>query len=55
MEIVINMLMFLVGGYWVQQGVVVYKFWPMGLPGSGFMPAIFGAFLAQSQTLWDFI
>jgi len=45
MEIAINMLMFLMGGYWVQQGVVVYKFWPKGLPGSGFMPAIFGAFL----------
>jgi hypothetical protein len=45
MEIAINMLMFLLGGYWVQQGVVVYKFWLKGVPGSGFMPAIFGAFL----------
>lgn len=45
MEIAINMLMVLLGGYWVQQGLVVYKFWVKGVPGSGFMPVIFGLFL----------
>lgn len=45
MEIAINGFMFLVGGYWVQQGITVYKFWHKGLPGSGFMPALFGMFL----------
>ncbi|MDY0290065.1 MAG: tripartite tricarboxylate transporter TctB family protein [Sphaerochaeta sp.] len=45
MEIAINVLMFLLGGYWVQQGITVYKFWYKGLPGSGFMPVLFGLFL----------
>lgn len=45
MEIAINTLIFLIGGYWVQQGLLVYKFWLKGVPGSGFMPVIFGAFL----------
>lgn len=45
MEIAINILIFLVGGYWVQQGISVYKFWLKGVPGSGFMPVLFGVLL----------
>jgi len=45
MEIAINILIFLLGGYWVQQGIRVYKFWQKGVPGSGFMPVLFGTLL----------
>ncbi len=45
MEIAINILIFLVGGYWVQQGIFVYKFWLKGVPGSGFLPVLFGTLL----------
>ncbi len=45
MEITINILIFLFGGYWVQQGIFEYKFWLKGVPGSGFIPVLFGALL----------
>ncbi|HKM08656.1 MAG TPA: tripartite tricarboxylate transporter TctB family protein [Sphaerochaeta sp.] len=45
MELTIHILIFLFGGYWVQQGIFVYKFWIKGLPGSGFMPVLFGVLL----------
>lgn len=45
MELTIHILIFLLGGYWVQQGIFVYKFWVKGLPGSGFMPVLFGLLL----------
>lgn len=55
MEIVINILLFLVGGYWVQKGLAVYKFWIKGLPGSGFMPVLFGLFLMMLSGFLAFV
>ncbi|MGH0052630.1 MAG: tripartite tricarboxylate transporter TctB family protein [Sphaerochaetaceae bacterium] len=45
MEIVINLLIFLLSGFWFQQGIVVYKFWENDQPGSGFLPVLFALLL----------
>lgn len=45
MELAINLIIFLLAGYWCQQGLMVYSFWNKNQPGSGFIPVIFSAIL----------
>jgi len=42
MEIAIHVIIMMMGGYWVQQGLSVYGFWKNNIPGSGFLPVLFG-------------
>ncbi len=42
MEIAIHVIIMIMGGFWVQQGLSVYGFWKNNIPGSGFLPVIFG-------------
>ena len=41
MEIAINIMFLVASGFWLQQGLTVYKFWAKNQPGSGFIPVIF--------------
>lgn len=45
MELAINLIIFLLAGYWCQQGLMVYSFWNKNQPGSGFIPVIFSVIL----------
>lgn len=45
MELAINLIIFLLSGYWCQQGLMVYSFWNKNQPGSGFIPVIFSVIL----------
>lgn len=45
MELAINLIIFLLSGYWCQQGLMVYTFWNKNQPGSGFIPVIFSVIL----------
>jgi len=51
MEIAINLLIFLLAGYWFQQGIAVYKFWGNNQPGSGFIPVLFALVLMVMSLL----
>lgn len=42
MELIVDVILFLIAGYWVEQGLSVYTFWAKELPGSGFIPTLFG-------------